>query len=49
MKAVLFALLLVLPLGLPAAEVRPGATLAEVNATLGSPRGQVRLGDRQLL
>jgi hypothetical protein len=32
-----------------AAEVRPGNTLGEVRASLGIPRGEANLGDRQLL
>ena len=49
MKAVPLALLLILPLPLTAAELRPGDTLTNVRATLGAPRGQLLVAGRQLL
>ncbi|HKB57361.1 MAG TPA: hypothetical protein VKC51_07205 [Lacunisphaera sp.] len=49
MKTVPFVLLLALPLVLTAMEVRPGDTLNNVRATLGAPRGQLRVDGRQLL
>lgn len=49
MKNVSLVLLLVAPLWLAAEEVRPGASLAEVRAALGAPRGQLHLGGRHLL
>lgn len=35
--------------GLVAAEIRSGASLEEVHATLGQPRGQLHVGGRQVL
>ena len=49
MKTIPFVLLLTLPLGLTAAEVRPGDNLNLVRATLGAPRGQLLVDGRQLL
>ncbi len=49
MKATPLALLLILPLAGFATEVKPGATVDEVRATLGVPRGQVQTGARNVL
>ena len=49
MKAVHFVFLLSLPLALAAAEVKTGDSLNDVRATLGAPRGQLKIGDRQIL
>lgn len=49
MKIVSLVLLVFAPLVLPAGEVRPGDTLDEVRATLGTPRGQLLAGGRYLL
>jgi hypothetical protein len=49
MKMLSCVFLLGLPLILSAAEVRPGNTLGEVRAALGTPNGQLRIGDRHLL
>ncbi len=49
MKARPLALLLMLPLVSFAAGVKPGATIDEVRATLGVPRGQVQAGERNVL
>lgn len=51
MKAPLFSMILVAsaaPFAV-AAEVAPGASLDEVRATLGTPKGQVNVGGRQLV
>ena len=49
MKTLPLALLVALPVVLPAAEVRIGDSLNEVRTVLAEPAGQVRIGDRQLL
>lgn len=47
--ALLLALALAAGSQMTAAELRPGASLAEVQATLGRPRGQAQAGARQVL
>ena len=49
MRAVAAALILVFPLALAASEVQLGNSIEEVRAALGMPKGQVRVGARQLL
>ncbi len=49
MKALLPVILFSLPLLTAAIEVQPGDNLAAVRSALGAPRGQVRIGERQLL
>ena len=49
MKAASLLWVLCLPLAAGAAEVKVGNTLAEVREMLGSPRGQIQVGPRQIL
>jgi len=49
MKITPLALMLICPLALTAQPVQTGATLREVWAALGVPRGQLAAGERQLL
>jgi hypothetical protein len=49
MKAVNFVLLLSVPVALAAVEIRTGDSLQDVRSNLGAPRGQLQVGDRQVL
>jgi hypothetical protein len=49
MKAAPLVLFLVLPLSLSANDVSPGDSIEMVRSSLGTPRGQVRVGDRVTL
>ncbi len=49
MKAASVALFVTLTLHLSAAEVRLGDTLNDLGAVMGAPRGQLRVGERQVL
>jgi len=49
MKAALFVLSVLVPFAAASAEVRTGDSACDVRATLGTPRGQMKAGDRQIL
>lgn len=49
MKALPIICALLLPVSLPAADVKVGDSLEMVQASLGEPRGRLNLGDRQVL
>lgn len=48
MKIIPIACLMIVPFLAFAAEVKPGDSFASVKSTLGSPRGQLKLGERDL-
>lgn len=49
MKPLPLVLILCLPAALAATEVQVGDSVAEVRRVMGSPRGDIRVGDRQVL